>query len=262
MDGISLRADTTDAGTPASVTFPLAVLKDADSKKKETHKPFEYFMARLGVDDSSVPAGYDGSGAAVPAIITVLLDGKEVYASSPLVAPGASSFIRLPIKDAAKLTLQAKLVTDKDVADKVPAKTVITEARVVAARDFGWSTRRSGQLPSFQDAKDGAVVRDGAIAKPTTPLSLARFILSRLSFLAEAHSEMARKGAASQSRVARACGLEVTAGPAAIASAGEGGVAASAQCRHASPACSMYAACACRARVPCCRCQEEARQGQ
>lgn len=248
--GISLRPEAS-TGTAASVTYPLAIVKaeagaddkgtgkgkDKSSGKDgdKTHKPFDYFVARIGVDDTSVPPEFTGEGAVRPVVIAVALDGREVYASAPLATPGETHFVRLPIAGAGKLTVTARFA-DGDAASKagarVAAKTVLCQAAVINARDWAWATRRAGSLPSFLDSSVSgsgpAATADGVVAVPSTPLSMARLILSRLAFLAEAHNEVSRRGAAALLKVARATGVDITACPAEVEAAGRVFLAAAA----------------------------------
>jgi hypothetical protein len=255
-NGLSLRpssvsGESNNNNSEASVTFPLQVLrtlpdekdkekeKEKDSKKddkkddnkdkKATHRPFEFFVAKLAVDDTSPIAG------ATPVVITVSLDDRAIYQSPPLSVPGETHFIRLPIKGAEKLKLSAKPASSSatppattGTTSPVPtvAKTVILDAVVIESRDWSWSSRRTGILPGFRDNVEASseTTSEGEVAKPTTPLSLARFVASRLAFLSEAQNEVTRRGLVAITKIARITGLTPATG--AAGSAGIDGASA------------------------------------
>lgn len=279
LAGMSLRPDAA-ANTESSATFPLAILKageakdgkdkgkdkkDASAGKDKLHKPFEYLVASMGVDDTSRhPSSSASSTRVAPVVYVFEADGKAVYTSPPLSVPGETHFLRVPIAGAASLRIIARLAPGAPSGSHaVAAKAVICDARAVEVRDWTWSSRRTGGLPGFVDspapaggagaasptsAAASSMVSGGDVAAPRSPLSMARFVLSRLAFLAEAQNEVTRRGLAAAAKVQRITGVGASApaagGDAAAGAASSGGASIGADALIAAAEAAIAAAAA------------------
>jgi hypothetical protein len=118
-------ARTPTAGTPSAASAATAPFYEPQKRAR----PFEWFVGRVGVDDTSwwpptdgAPVGGAGAGRLVPVVVSVYADNREVWTSPPLSRPGESHFCRAYIGGATALTLLARFV------DQVPQYAVAPAA--------------------------------------------------------------------------------------------------------------------------------------
>lgn len=234
---VPIHHSTKGTGDAAAKPLPQdtadMLLPGQDASPTVSRRPYEFFVGRVAVDDSTfndfeLEQPTDGPGTGItPVIVRVygsvatdlhqkptkagrafFFENTLLWESPPMHRPTDSHFVRVRVTGFNALTITASPVPSVAAAGAGSeakkhrfARTVWCDAKLLQPRDWSWcdgprSSICTGTQPPFvlTTAPSSAAASSAAVGQLS--IGLARFILSRLCFASEAYAASAAEAVA------------------------------------------------------------------